>query len=151
MVKTAGSFLFLKYEKSLWRIAFTFTNPPIFLIKKYMSHDLNWKLFTLFENIISYKKIWVNVCLFWCPIIAHEPLDRCSSRLDWGTRYNHGNFNNFNNFKLSGLTCIAKTRDKSVTGDVIKCNLYSSIRPIYNCTLETLSINPIKAGVSESM
>ena len=37
-------------------------------------------------------KVIISVCLFVCPYIMQEPLDRNASNFDWGPRENHENF-----------------------------------------------------------
>ena len=46
---------------------------------------------TIGNHLISRYKVVISVCLFLCPIITLEPLDRFASNLDWGTRKNHTN------------------------------------------------------------
>ena len=41
-------------------------------------------------GIYMYKVV-ISVCLFVCPIINQEPLDRFASNFDWGTRESHEN------------------------------------------------------------
>ena len=42
------------------------------------------------KNINMYKGV-ISVCLFVCPIITQEPLNRFASNLYWGTWESHGN------------------------------------------------------------
>ena len=47
--------------------------------------------FSTWIIIIFMYKVVISVCLFVCPIITHEPVDRFASNFDWGTRENHDN------------------------------------------------------------
>jgi len=101
------------------------------------SHDLTslleiWKHFetTLFSKLDPNKvsifigiykyKVVISVCLFVCPIIAHEPFARFVSNFDWGTREIHGNVlslakiviydqalvNGWSNYEYPGQCCV---------------------------------------------
>jgi len=50
-----------------------------------------YKTLLKMRGIIYIYKVVISVCLFVCPIITHEPLDRFASKFNWGTRENHGN------------------------------------------------------------
>ena len=48
------------------------------------------------NSILFYLyKVVISVCLFVCPIITLEPLDRFGSNFDWGTRETNGNVLSF--------------------------------------------------------
>ena len=47
----------------------------------------NIRILNFYKSIICI--LCLGVCLFVCPIITHEPLDRTVSSFDWGTRENY--------------------------------------------------------------
>ena len=66
-------------------IYITFLNVLFLLFRNFLIFFfLAWFIIILIYIVI------ISVCLFVCPIITHEPLERFASNFDWGTRENPG-------------------------------------------------------------